>query len=163
MAQRGGAMVCHVRIGENVHAPTFAEGMADVIVGLEPLEALRNIRFASSQTLVLLSTEAIVPSIVSVGSFSYPSWEDIVKRIRSFTEHIVSVDATDLARKAGNVITQNTVMLGALAATHRLPMRLETIKSATRELAPPKYMDINVRALELGYDALESLISERSE
>ena len=156
MAQRGGAVVCHVRIGDRVHAPTTMEGEADVIVGLEPVEALRNIKFASSQTWVLLNTEAIIPSTVSLGTAAYPSLQTIMKMIRLFAGKIVTIDAADLAREAGSVIAQNTVMLGALAATKKLPMRLETIKNAIRELVPPKYVKMNLEALELGYGVLRN-------
>lgn len=161
MAQRGGAVVCHVRIGEEVHAPTAMEGEADVIVGLEPAEALRNIKFASSQTWVLLNTEPIIPSIVSLGNTAYPSLQNIMKMIRLFAGKIVTIDAADLARKAGSVIAQNTVMLGALAATEKLPMRLETIKNAIRELVPLKYVKMNLEAFELGYDALRHSYEKR--
>jgi indolepyruvate ferredoxin oxidoreductase beta subunit len=56
MAQRGGAVVSHVRIGEKALAPTVLEGTADIIVGFEPMEALRNIKFASQKTTILLNT-----------------------------------------------------------------------------------------------------------
>lgn len=161
MAQRGGAMVCHVRINENAHAPTIMKGMADVIVGIEPLEVLRNIMFASKRTLVLLNTEAIIPSIVSVKGPPYPSLKDIMERVRLFTENVVPIDAASLARKAGSVIAQNMVMLGALAATHKLPMKLETLKSVIRELAPSRYIGVNIQAFKLGYDAVLSLALKR--
>jgi len=161
MAQRGGAVVCHMRIGDRVHAPTTMEGEADVIVGLEPVEALRNIKFASSQTWVLLNTEAIIPSTVSLGTAAYPSLKTIMKMIRLFAGKIGTIDAADLARKVGSVIAQNTVMLGALAATKKLPMRLETIKNAIRELVPPKYVKMNLEAFDLGYDALRNSYEKR--
>ncbi|MDH5268185.1 MAG: indolepyruvate ferredoxin oxidoreductase subunit beta [Candidatus Bathyarchaeota archaeon] len=161
MAQRGGAVVCHVRIGEGVHAPTAVEGKADVIVGLEPVEALRNIKFASSQTWVLLNTEPIIPSIVSLGNTAYPSLQNIIEKIRLFAEKIVPIDAADLARKAGSVIAQNTVMLGALVATEKLPMRVETMKNIIRELVPLRYVKMNHEAFELGYYALRNSYEKR--
>lgn len=156
MAQRGGAVVCHVRIGDWVHAPTAMEGQADVIVGLEPVEALRNIKFASSQTWVLLNTEAIIPSVVSLGDAAYPSLQTIMKIILLFAGKTTTINAADLARKAGSVIAQNTVMIGALAATKKLPMQLETMKNTVRELVPQKHVKMNLEAFELGYDALRN-------
>ncbi|MCK4478555.1 indolepyruvate ferredoxin oxidoreductase subunit beta [Candidatus Bathyarchaeota archaeon] len=152
MAQRGGAVVSHVRIGEKALAPTVLEGTADVIVGFEPMEALRNIRFASRNTIVLANTKAF-----KISGAEYPPVEKLLEQLRSFTRNIVPVNAATLAEKAGAVITQNIVMIGALAATGKLPLKTETLKEALRELVPAKYLDINMRAFELGYNAVKTL------
>ncbi|MCW3984805.1 MAG: 2-oxoacid:acceptor oxidoreductase family protein [Candidatus Bathyarchaeota archaeon] len=67
----------------------------------------------------------------------------------------MSVNAATLAEKAGDVITQNIVMIGALAATGKLPLKIEILKEALRELVPVKYLEINMRAFELGYDTVK--------
>ena len=152
MAQRGGAVVSHVRIGEKALAPTVLEGTADAIVGFEPMEALRNIRFASRNTIVLANTKAF-----KISGAEYPPVEKLLEQLRSFTRNIVPVNAATLAEKAGAVITQNIVMIGALAATGKLPLKTETLKEALRELVPAKYLDINIRAFELGYNAVKTL------
>ena len=150
MAQRGGAVVSHVRIGEKALAPTVLEDTADAIVGFEPMEALRNIRFASQNTIVLANTKAF-----KISGAEYPPVEKLLEQLRSFTRNIVPVNAATLAEKAGAVITQNIVMIGALAATGKLPLKTETLKEALRELVPAKYLDINMRAFELGYNAVK--------
>jgi len=151
MAQRGGAVISHVRIGEKVYAPTVLEGKADVILGFEPLETLRNIKYASEKTLVLTSKETIVPTGFSVQPIEYPDLEKIIEKIKDFTEKLIVIDALDLARKAGNSITRNMVMLGALAATGTLPLKTETLKETIRELVRPAYLEMNIKAFELGY------------
>ena len=62
MAQRGGAVVSTVRVGEKVLAPTVLEGQTDVLLGFEPIETLRNLKFASEKTLVIMSDEKIAPT-----------------------------------------------------------------------------------------------------
>lgn len=126
MAQRGGAVVSHVRIGEKALAPTVLEDTADAIVGFEPMEALRNIRFASQNTIVLANTKAF-----KISGAEYPPVEKLLEQLRSFTRNIVPVKAATLAEKAGAVITQNIVMIGALAATGKLPLKTETLKEAS--------------------------------
>lgn len=150
MAQRGGAVVSHVRIGEKALAPTVLEGTADVIVGFEPMEALRNIKFASQNTIVLVNINPF-----KISGAEYPPVEKLLEQLRSFTRNIVSVNAATLAEKAGAVITQNIVMIGALAATGKLSLKTETLKEALRELVPAKYLDINMRAFELGYNTIK--------
>ena len=81
MAQRGGAVVSHVRIGEKVHSPTVLEGDADVILGFEPLEALRNMKYASQKSLVIISKETIVPTGFSLEPVQYPSFDEIVAKL----------------------------------------------------------------------------------
>ena len=152
MAQRGGAVVSHVRIGEKVHSPTVLEGDADVILGFEPLEALRNMKYASQKTLVIISKETIVPTGFSLEPVQYPSFDEIVAKIRIFTEKLVVIDALELARKAGSAITRNVVLLGALAACNVLPIRTETLRETIKELVRPAYLEMNLKAFNLGYE-----------
>lgn len=151
MAQRGGAVVSNVRIGDKVAAPTVSDGRADVILGFEPLETLRNMRFASEKTFVLMSDEMIFPSGVADGSTRYPSLEEVINQIHRFTKNVVVVEAAKIAIEAGNILTRNIVMIGALAATGKVPVMIENLEEALRKLVPAKYLEVNVKAFELGY------------
>jgi indolepyruvate ferredoxin oxidoreductase beta subunit len=155
MAQRGGAVVSHVRIGDNALAPTVLEGTADVVVSLEPMEALRNIKYASPDTIVLVSTTPF-----TISGTTYPAVKTILQKIRNFTEHIVEIDADALAVEAGTKLTRNSVMIGALAGIDKLPLQVETVKKALRELVPSKYRDVNLNAFELGYAAVKTPADE---
>jgi len=149
MAQRGGAVVSHVRIGEKVYAPTVLDGKADLLVGFEPIEALRNIKYASKRTMVLVNTNPF-----KITGVEYPRMEEIFVQIRKFTKNVEEIDAAALARSAGAEVTQNIVMLGALAATERLPMKPSSLKEAMQELVPKKYLDVNVKSFEFGYGTI---------
>ncbi|MCK4424563.1 indolepyruvate ferredoxin oxidoreductase subunit beta [Candidatus Bathyarchaeota archaeon] len=151
MAQRGGAVVSNVRIGDKVAAPTVLDGRADAILGFEPLETLRNMRFASDKTLVLMSDEMIFPSGVAVGSTKYPSLDEVVRQVKGFTKNVVVVEAVRMAVEAGNILTRNVVMIGALAAAGKVPVKIENVKKALHELVPAKYLEVNVKAFKLGY------------
>lgn len=150
MAQRGGAVVSDVRIGEKVLAPTILEGTADVIVGMEPLEALRNIKFASDKAWVIVNTAVVKPSGIPLNTV-YPSLESILGKIHLFTKNTFTVDATDVARSLGSVAVQNIVMLGALAATGKLPVKLETVRRSIRDAVNAKFVEINLKAFEAGF------------
>lgn len=154
MAQRGGSVVCHVRVGEGVCAPTVLDGHADVLVALEPVEALRAIRFLGPRSLALVSTRPIRPVMVSLGMCSYPSLEQVQELLRASAGKVLLVDALRLAEEAGNLITQNMVMAGALSATGAFPASREAMVEAMRELLPPKYLEVNLRAFELGERAV---------
>jgi indolepyruvate ferredoxin oxidoreductase beta subunit len=155
MAQRGGAVVSNVRIGEEVLVPTVLEGQADVLLGFEPLETLRNLRFASEKTLVIMSDEKIPPVELAAKMLKYPSMEEIVKKIRCFTKNVTIVEAAKLAKKAGNILTQNIVLIGALAGAEKMPVKTESVVEALRELVPPRHLDVNVKAFKLGYECVK--------
>jgi indolepyruvate ferredoxin oxidoreductase, beta subunit len=151
MAQRGGTVVSTVRIGEDVLASTVTEGQADVLLGFEPLETLRNLKYTSGTTLVLMNTERIAPTELAAKNLRYPNIEEIVRKIHFFTRKVVLVDAPELAKKAGSSLTQNVVLLGALAGTKLLPVKNGSLVLAVKQLVPEKYLDINMKAFELGF------------
>jgi len=158
-AQRGGSVVSNIRIGEKALAPTTVEGTADMILGLEPIETLRNIKFASEKTLVLMSNEIVVPTGVYLRAeeTTLPTLKAIIEKIELFTRNVLIIEALDLAKKAGSVLTQNIVLIGGLAATGKLPIKTETLKKTVEELVPSKYRMINLKAFELGYDYVKSI------
>ncbi len=155
MAQRGGAVVSTVRIGENVRVPTVLEGQADVLLGFEPLETLRNLRYASERTLVIMSSEQIPPTELSAKNLKYPSMDDVKAKIQRFTRRIVVVDAARLAEEAGSSLAQNSVMVGALAAVKVFPAKVGSLVEALKQLVPSKHVDTNVKAFDLGYEAVK--------
>lgn len=154
-AMRGGAVASHVRIGKTVEGPLVPCDGADVIVAVEPLEGLRNaVKFLKPGGLVITNIHPWYPMDVNIGRARYPSMEEIEQAISKLKGKLIKLDATKLAQEAGNVRTANTVMLGALAATGRLPFPAEVLKEAIKENVPPKTVDANARAFELGMKAL---------
>ena len=156
MAQRGGAVVSTVRIGEDALSSTVLDGQADVLLGFEPFETLRNLKYASEKTLVMMSTERIPPTELAAKNVKYPSVEKLVEKVRIFTCHVVLVDAPRLAKKAGSSLAQNVVLLGALAGTGGLPVKTGSLKEAIRELVPAKHLEMNLRAFELGLESVKA-------
>ncbi|MBS7637093.1 indolepyruvate oxidoreductase subunit beta [Candidatus Bathyarchaeota archaeon] len=151
MAQRGGAVLCTVRIGENVLSPLVLDGQADILLGFEPLETLRNIRYASEKTLIIVGDEKIPPPEFTLKGETYPRLEEILEKLRRFSKNIMIVEALRLAKEAGNTVMQNAVLLGALFAVGKLPIRKESLIEALKELVPGKYAKMNVKAFKLGY------------
>lgn len=154
MAQRGGAVVSNVRMGDDVLAPTVLEGQADVLLGFEPLETVRSLKSASERTLVIMNSDRIPPTELAAGNMKYPSVEEVLAKIHVFTRDVIVVDAAELARKAGSRLAQNSVMLGALAAVEEFPVKPESLVEALRELVPKKQVEVNVKAFELGRESV---------
>jgi len=155
MAQRGGSVISNIRIGEKVLAPTVLEGNADVLLGFEPLETLRNLKYTSEKTLILMNDEPISPLGLTTKMMSYPSLDEITEKIHGFTKNVVIVKAARLAKEAGSVLTRNVVLIGGLAATGKMPVKNESLKQAIQELVPANYLEMNMKAFELGYEDVQ--------
>jgi indolepyruvate ferredoxin oxidoreductase, beta subunit len=152
MAQRGGSVINHTRIGCK-YSPMVSSGGADVLLALEPAEALRFAHFLSSEGVALVNTNPVLPVTVTTGKSRYPSLEEIISPLRSICKEVKAMDATALAKGAGTAQAMNVIMLGSLAKY--IPLPEELLIDAIREVVPPKYLDINRRAFDLGKAEVE--------
>ena len=142
MAQRGGSVVSHVRFGDRVHSPVIAEGEADVLVSFEKMEALRWVHYVSPSGTVVVNDQEIVPS----GVERYPEGINEGLAERAPGAHVL--DALTLANEAGNARAVNTVMLGAFSSY--LDFSEDEWRKAIEKRVPPKTVEINLKAFELG-------------
>lgn len=155
MAQRGGHVICTVRIGEGVKGPIVDEGMADLIVGFEPVETLREIQLISSDGIVLMNSHVQYPVAVSMGKAEYPANDTILEELKGFTENIIEFDAMALAIQAGSSRSMNIVMLGAIIGSDIVPIKKETAIHVVQQAFPGKFMEANTQAFNLGYDTIQ--------
>lgn len=151
MSQRFGSVISYVRFGENVYGAMVPEGKADVILSFEPVEALRYINYLKSGGLVFTNSRPILPVQVSMGLSKYPTHEEIKSIIENkFNARYISFDAETLAKEAGNIITTNVVLIGALTQTPDFPLSPKTIQEVIKVSVPPKAVELNIKAFELG-------------
>jgi indolepyruvate ferredoxin oxidoreductase beta subunit len=146
MAQRGGSVVSHVRFGETVYSPVIAAGEADILVSFEKMEAVRWIHSLSPEGKVIVNAQEIVPS----GLESYPP--EVDDQLKERAPDALLIDALGLAREAGHPRAVNVVMLGAFSKF--LDFTVEEWKKAIEKRVPPKTVDINLKAFELGRKAV---------
>jgi len=158
MAQRGGAVFSNIRIGSEVQAPLTPEGKCDILVALEPSEALRNINFVSESSLVILNTKKVVPYTVYLGESKYPSLEEILQKLNKVAKKIIALDAAQIAEEAGNLQSANIVMLGALFGTKQMPINLETVKTIIQGRFSSKFAAINIKSFDLGYNLSQKIL-----
>ena len=152
MAQRGGVVTSHVRFGEKVNSPAIPPGEVDLILGFEPAEAARWLDQMRPTGVVIVNQNRQEPPIVSVGLFKYP--EDPVGAIRECGVEVHDFNATEIAKKLGNVKLVNTVMLGAGARFLPFPAEIlkEAILARFRE-RKPQLVEINEQAFLAGQEA----------
>jgi indolepyruvate ferredoxin oxidoreductase, beta subunit len=156
MAQRGGSVFSTIRFGEEVYSPMTTDGKCDVLVALEPSEALRNIQYLNKTSVVIMNNRKVVPSTVSMGKSTYPEVVEIEKKLKSVVEKVITLDAVELAEKAGNRQATNVVMLGTLFGCGKMPIQLETVKGVILERVPAKAAEANMKAFDLGRQVCEN-------
>lgn len=156
MAQRGGPVMGNIQIGGVAQNPQIREGEADILLGFEPAEGVRRgVTYLKKGGLALINSRVMAPVEVISGMMPYPEVEKLVSLLREVTDGIVIFDATALAEEAGDPITTNVVMIGALTASGLLPFEEETILKVMKDSIRARYYDLNVRAFQLGKKAFK--------
>lgn len=151
LAQRGGVVVSTLRIGNSLNgSPLIIKGTADIVFALEPLEALRAIPFLKTQGTVIYNTQKFQPLSVRLGLSGYPGLQEIETELLKVTDVVIPVDASAKAKELGLSESANVIMLGILTRRGLLPFEMSVMRQAVKESTPPKYVDINLKALEVG-------------
>jgi indolepyruvate ferredoxin oxidoreductase beta subunit len=151
MAQRGGSVVNHVRLGCELGS-LIPCGSAHAMLSLEPAETLRYITDVAEGGMVVMNTSPIYPVTVASGLCEYCDVESIIAGLGE-KYRVIAFDGEALAKQAGTVRALNVVMLDAISGF--LPLREETITDCIRNMVPPKTIDVNLEAFRLGREAAE--------
>jgi indolepyruvate ferredoxin oxidoreductase beta subunit len=153
LAQRYGSVPCHVRFGEKIYSSVIMEGEANLIIGLEPLEAVRACYYGSKEngTIFVIDTKRIFPLSVQVCKEPYPSLKRIQKMLRAFGEKVFAVNASEAVKKlTGRFVASNIYLLGFCSAKKLIPIEKEFILEGMRKVLPEKLFDLNKKVFEEG-------------
>ncbi|MCK4582846.1 indolepyruvate oxidoreductase subunit beta [Candidatus Bathyarchaeota archaeon] len=153
MAQRGGAVQSHVRLGEDVHGSLIPEGGADDLLALEPSEAVRVSKYLGPQTRVILNTAPTYPIPVMLKQVKYPSLDEITGALESIGCEVHAVDASRIARETEAPRSLNIAVLGAYMALGEAVLTEDAVKESLRNTLPARYLEQNLRAYEGGRQA----------
>ena len=149
MSQRGGSVVTYVRYGEHVYSPVIDEEGADFIVSFELLEAARWLPYLKKDGVIVTNTQQIDPMPVITGNATYP--EDLVKKMKETGARVDALNCLELAEKAGSAKAVNLVLMGRLS--HYFDLEDEKWQKAIEESVPPRFLEMNRKAFELGRNA----------
>jgi len=149
MAQRGGIVESAVLMGD-VTSPIVSNGEADVLIGFEPVETLRTLGKCNKETIVITNTQPLPPFTVSVGQGTYPPLDEIMGLIRAKTKQVIALDGDALAAEAGNPLSLNMVMLGALIGSETIPIGAEAMKETISTSTKKAFLASNLKAFDLG-------------
>jgi indolepyruvate ferredoxin oxidoreductase, beta subunit len=157
MSQRGGSVMSHLRISpDSVRSPQIPRGGADVIVALEPLEALRVLTvYGNPHVNVLSNSRPVYPIGVITGELSYPSDEALHAAFGRLSAAFWMIDATSVGLQLGNPVLSNIVMIGALAKTGLLPMDRRMFEKEIKKTLSADKCALNLKAFDAGADMIK--------
>jgi len=153
LAQRYGMVHSAVRIGDVV-SPLIKKGNAHIVLGLEPVEALRFAYMVRRDGYIIVNENPIPPPTVSAGFDEYPDVEKVLSTLSRFTPNIIKLNALEVANEIGNPRVQNTILLGVAFAVDGFPLSKESGYRAIEHVfeGKEKVIELNLRAFDFGYD-----------
>jgi len=157
MSQRGGSVMSHLRVSSSsVLSPQIPQGMADIVIALEPVEALRVlVKYGNPDVAVLANSRMVYPMGVITGEFTYPTMEEVQSMFEKISAKNWMIDATSVAVDLGNPVLSNIVMIGALAGTSLLPIDRRAFEKEIVKTIPAGKREVNLKAFDAGAKMIE--------
>jgi len=151
-SQRGGSVMSHIRVSaKSTWSPQIPRGRADLIIALEPVEAIRVLMiYGNQKVMVLVNTRPIYPVGVIAGELEYPPLKDIKASVKELSSAALFIDATDEAIKLGNSILANIIMIGAATRMFEFPIDREDFNQVILRSLPASKLDVNLKAFDMG-------------
>ena len=151
-SQRGGSVASHVRISREAQCgPLTPAGFADIVLSLEPVEALRILAlYGSADTCVVTNVRPVHPMAVAIGEAEYPSLESIKQAIDELSRKALYLDASAIAINLGAPLLTNMVMAGALLGSRFLPLEAERFEHQLEWTFEADKLTVNLEAFRLG-------------
>lgn len=149
MAQRGGSVFSHLRIGNDVKTPMIEKKTADCILAFEPGEAVRMVPYLKEKGTIILSNKVIMPVTAAIDkkqAAEYTS-DKLIEYLKKVTDKVVVIDTDRAIAEIGSPKAMNVIMLGAALHTGVLGISEETVKAAIKERLPEKLHEMNLKAL----------------
>jgi len=154
MSQRGGSVQATVALG-GARSPEIPNGMADLLVALEPMEAARALPKISKRTTALVNTRPLLPGSLQATGRPYPPLSALLDPVEQAAGRTIVLDATELAESAGSPRSLNVVMLGMLAGMGMLPIPAELLLETILGAGMSSFAEVNKSAFRLGAEAVE--------
>ena len=150
MAQRGGSVTSHVRIGGEAFSPLIPFGGADMLLAFEPGEAVRNLRYMKKDGIAVVNTSAVKPVTESLKDTCYDGSE-MTAYLKGKCSCIF-VNAEEVCKPFGSTKFFNVIMLGVAAGSGHLGLGKETLLKQIEQRVPSRFLDVNLRAFNAGIE-----------
>ncbi len=156
MAQRGGCVVSHVRIGENIASPLISLGSAQAILAFEPAEAVRVLPYLADDGLLITLNTAVKPVSSSLSGDNYKASE-MLDHLKAEVKNLLIIDGEELLKRCGQTRTLNVALLGVAAEKGVFPFSAAELRAGIKALLPPRYLAANLASFQVGRDISHEL------
>jgi indolepyruvate ferredoxin oxidoreductase beta subunit len=155
MARRGGSVATYMRFGEEIYTPVIPKRTADIMIGFEMIESVRQLPMLSEDATIILNPHIIRPFITKS---EYPDKKKLLNFLKKHYSgnQLVLLDAEQLATELGSGIVMNMVLLGAVSATGALAIEKSKLSAAIKRTSLPQYLDINLKAFDRGFECVSN-------
>lgn len=151
MAQRGGSVVSHFRASsQEIYSPLISLGQADLILGFEPTEAMRNAKYLKNDGLIILHEKPIKPVTDTLSDNDY-NHNEIIDLLKSTNKKTYTCDFSKFFKEINNEKVLNICMLGFAIGLGAIDFDLDLIKKIIKSTLDQKFLDINLKALDYGF------------
>lgn len=148
MAQRGGCVVSHVRMGQDIASPMVPKHSAQVIIGFEPGEAVRCLDHLAEGGTVIVNRKGVMPITANFGGAKYDP-DRMLEYLKANVKNLIVVDGEQICRECGSPKVLNIALLAAAAKSGRLGITVDELKSAVVKRMPEKFHALNLKAAEI--------------
>ncbi|MCR4952845.1 MAG: indolepyruvate oxidoreductase subunit beta [Treponema sp.] len=145
MAQRGGSVTSHVRIGEDIFSPLIPQGQADIIIAFEAAEAARNITYLKKDGMVIVNKKVVQPTTASLTGKTFDA-NEMISYLEKSAAKVIAVDTDQACRDLGSSKVVNMVLLGAACKTGLIEKN--DLKDAIKQLVKPDFYELNCKAVD---------------
>ena len=145
MAQRGGSVVSHVRIGNDVFSPLIPKGQADIIIAFEAAEAVRAFEYLKKDGMIIVNKSIVQPVTGSLTGKTF-SCNEMISFLEKNACKVISVDTETACKELGSSKVVNMVLLGAATKTNLFTK--DDLKNAIKLMVKPEFFDLNLKAVE---------------
>ena len=146
LSQRGGSVTASLTFGENTYG-FVDEAQADYMIGLEPLEAQRNLKYLHPDSCAIIDSNKIIPHSVSSRQAEYPDTDDFIRYLEEHIRQViyVSEETPEIAP-----IMRNLYVLGRTSELEDFPVPVECIRQTIEDIARPKLLEASRQAFAKG-------------
>ncbi len=153
MAQRGGSVVSHVRMGEEIHSPLIPKGQADVMIAFEPAEAVRNLSYLKEDGVAVVNMKAVKPVTATLSNSEYTG-QEMIGYLKKHVKNLLLVDGEAICKEVGSAKVLNVTLLGAALAGNVLDLSLQDMEKEIETHVKKQFVEMNKKALAHGAAAV---------
>lgn len=148
MAQKGGSVVSHIRVGDDVYSPLIPKKSADIIIAFEAIEAIRNLPYLKENGVLIVNKKVIYP-INKIISGEFKQLNSIIEELKEKVQNLYIVNGEKVFYEIGTEKVTNITLITIAIILEKLDLNLGDLKKGIKDIVNSKFYDMNINVVEL--------------